>query len=155
MVCAFPRNYTTWFYHVGLAHEINKDDDNSWFSSPRITERPSVSQQVPTKRSYDDTDGDNESNSVKHKVMKLSNQEKKRLREQGKKAKIAKTMDNDSSDARLPVLQTKDTNDTIANSDEVTAKASVIRDSAEGELDKAPKKPGTEAEIGFKSVSQA
>jgi hypothetical protein len=87
--------------------------------------------------------------------MKLSNQEKKRLREQGKKAKIAKTMDNDSSDARLPVLQTKDTNDTIANSDEVTAKASVIRDSAEGELDKAPKKPGTEAEIGFKSVSQA
>lgn len=145
---------STWFYHVGIAHEINKDDDNSWFSSPRKTERPSISQQVPTKRSHDDIDGDNESNSVKNKAMKLSGQEKKRLREQGKKAKIAKNMDNEISDARLPILQTKDTNDTITNIDEVTAKASVI-DSAEDERDKAPKKPGAEAEIGLKSVSQA
>jgi len=81
--------------------------------------------------------------------MKLSGQEKKRLREQGKKAKIAKNMDNESLDAGLPILQTKDTNDT-----EVTAKASVIRD-PEDERDKAPKKPGAEAEIGLKSVSQA
>jgi hypothetical protein len=147
------RNYTAWFYHVGLAHEIIKDDDNSWFSSPRKTERPSISQQVPTKRSHDDIDGDNESNSassVKNKAMKLSHQEKKRLREQGRKAKTAKNMDNESLDARLPILQTKDTNDTIAKSDEVTAKASVIRDSAEDERDKAPKKPGAEA---LKSVS--
>ncbi len=94
-------------------------------------------------------DGNNESNSassVKNKTMKSSNQEKKRLREQ--RRKMAKNMDNESFDNRFPILQTKDKN-AKANGDEVKAKASVIRDSAEDERDKAPKKSGAE------SVSQA